>query len=452
MIERREVEGSRFRRYLNKKYETFQPDVRSIESLLYDEKNLLEIRVIPEHHSYMKLMELTVRDYDLRDKIYKLKKGKTFYHINIKINISKSYNFSFYLVGKDLKFKRKDITMDDIKKNLKVIEREQSKGSESKQPSTNAVLSPQFIPVKRSWPTSSQYAQSLQNPEFSISKVYEIFKDAKFEKNANVKYSSIIQGAGNFGVVFKYTTSSNFYAMKCFTRGSPNIERRYYEISSKIQKGNVPFLLDFKFYPDLVRVTNKPKEYFPSVTMPWLDGVTLHTFIKENLDKSALLKKIAADIVNCVINMQHNQIAHGDLSCDNIIIDGSQKVWLIDYDGMYVENLKNLGSEELGHQSFQHPSRNRYYGEKLDNFSILVIYLSILSISQNSELWTYNSDDPDKLLFDVDDFKNPYQSKVFQSIIKMGGKPKKVAELLIDFLSHEPEWDNFNPEKILKMR
>ena len=61
---------------------------------------------------------------------------------------------------------------------------------------------------------------------------------------------------------------------------------------------------------------------------------------------------------------------------------------LVDYDGMFVPALKGLKATENGHDYFQHPNRNLdSYSTNLDNFSVLVIYLSILAVSYDETFW-----------------------------------------------------------------
>ncbi|MHB1440308.1 MAG: protein kinase domain-containing protein [Cuniculiplasma sp.] len=449
----------RIRSYFNKKYVNFEPTFGDINANYYTEEKQIKVWIKPKFPNYIKQIEVTLRDYKLRDRIYKFKKNGGDFYLSIPLDLGKKYIFSIYSIGKDGKFDRVDYTLDQL--NPKVINEDEqimkSSGPEVSQaekgnsPST-ATISSQFIPVRRSWPSSSQYAQALQNPTFSLSKQNEQLSGISFVKNENVKYGSIIQGAGNFGVVFKFNKSDKFYALKCFTRGSPNIQLRYYEISKKISLAKVPFLVDFKYYESALRVMQKPKEFFPVISMEWLDGKTLHSYIIDNLKNPESFKIVGKNLVSQIKELQQNSIAHGDLSCDNILIDSSRKAWLIDYDGMYVPSLKFLGSEELGHESFQHPRRGRYYGEKLDNFSILIIYTSLMALAKNPKLWKFNGNDPDKLLFEISDFQAPQKSAVFKSLISEGGKVKRLANLIMEFLHESPDWSRFDPDQLIKMK
>ncbi len=449
-METNEPQLKGLKRILYKKYQDEKPEA-SVEAVSYDnEKKNLTVKVTPSNPKYLKMVEVTVRDFKGRDRVRKLKKAENNFMLKSRIFLDRQYNFSFYLLGKDGKYSRTEKTMESVREDLKRIEEFNIKEVEQKE--ENAEKTRQIPKVKRNWPNSSAYAQSLQNVEFSISKKYEDLRKARFIPNSNVKYRSLIQGAGNFGVVFKFQINESFYAMKCFTRASQYIDTRYYEISKGIENSKLPFLIDFRYYSDAVRTTARPAEYFPVITMGWIEGKTLFNYIQENFSDSAKMNAVARQFLQTVIDMQAHSIAHGDLSGDNILITSGGQLKIIDYDGMFVPALKDLGSEELGHESFQHPKRGKYYGPKLDNFSALIIYLSLFAISKSPDLWKYNQNDPDKLLFDINDFNNPGESAVMRDINKIGGKAKRLVDILLQFLKNDPDWDGIDLQKIMKMR
>ena len=66
------------------------------------------------------------------------------------------------------------------------------------------------------------------------------------------------------------------------------------------------------------------------------------------------------------------------------------KVRLIDYDSVLVKGIQNLPeTKETGHPNFQHPSRKASRFTMLEDvyFTTLVIYVSLIAISQNPKLW-----------------------------------------------------------------
>lgn len=300
----------------------------------------------------------------------------------------------------------------------------------------------------KSWPNSSSYSQAFQNLNFSVSKDYDEFRGGKIEKNPNVKYTSYIFGSGNFGTVFKLNASGKDYAIKCFTRASPGLAERYYYIGHYITTLKLPFLVDFQYLPAAVRLLTNPKQYYPVLRMEWIRGTSLNEYIGSNLKNPSGLINAADGILDMVDRLQEYGLAHGDLSGDNILVGDSGELKLIDYDGMYVPSFSKRKAPEKGHDNFQHPDRNDHFSGGLDNFSLLVIYTSLLAISHTPSLWDYNEGDGDKLIFSASDFKNPDDSKLFKELTGIKGRVGKLAALMIESLKKDPLWDGISPEKI----
>src|SRR6516225_937845 len=85
-------------------------------------------------------------------------------------------------------------------------------------------------------------------------------------------------------------------------------------------------------------------------------------------------------------------------------------------------------ASELGHQHYQHPQRSpQHFGIGLDNFSALVIYISLLAIAESPELWREFHDE--NLIFTSGDFKEPGSSKLFSKLKKIGSVQRLVTTL-----------------------
>jgi len=86
---------------------------------------------------------------------------------------------------------------------------------------------------------------------------------------------------------------------------------------------------------------------------------------------------------------------------------------LVDHDGIFVTKMAGWTASEVGHQHYQHPRRNAtHFDEKLDNFSSLVIYLSLISLAERPALWQEHHDE--NLLFTKQDFADPASSQLFK--------------------------------------
>ncbi len=304
----------------------------------------------------------------------------------------------------------------------------------------------------KTWPNSSAYAQAFQNTKFSISKDYSELRESEAQKNDNVKYTTYIFGSGNFGTVFKLNSQGKDFALKCFTRASPGLAERYYYIGYYISALNQPFLVDFQYLTKAVRLLNNPKQFYPVLKMEWIRGNSLNEYIEANLGNKTGLRNVADSILGIAETLQANGLAHGDLSGDNILVSSSGNVTLIDYDGMYVPAFKNRDAPEKGHDNFQHPDRNSHFSPRLDNFSLLVIYTSLIAVAANPDVWSYNGGDGDKLIFTAGDFKDPGDSELISDLSKMRGKTAKLTRLLKEASSKDPLWQGTSPAKIRALK
>lgn len=304
----------------------------------------------------------------------------------------------------------------------------------------------------RAWPNSTGYTQALQNLTFSISDSYQDLKGGKLIRNPNVKIPSFIFGSGNFGTVFKISCDSRDYALKCFTRAAFDLAERYYFISSYLSGLSLPMLVGFNYLTSAVRTISKSGQYYPVLKMDWIEGTSLNSYIESNYSSQPKMKKLADEFLNTMITLHDYGIAHGDLSGDNILVDDSGKLTLIDYDGMYVPPFNGRIAPEKGHEHFQHPGRGNHYSEDLDNFSVLVIYLSLYGISRNPELWKYNDSDGDKLILSSGDFLKPDESGVINDLKAIGGKTRKLVNLLLEALNRDPLWKGTEPSRIRSLK
>src|SRR5262249_50438670 len=149
------------------------------------------------------------------------------------------------------------------------------------------------------------------------------------------------------------------WAVKCFTREIPGLRERYVQISSYLKQVNLPFMVEFTFLEQGIRVRG---QFFPVLKMQWVEGFQLNTFVKESLDKPQILQMLCQIWARLAVRLKEANLAHCDLQHGNVLLvpgskAGALGVKLVDYDGMCVPALEFLKSIELGHASFQHPQR-----------------------------------------------------------------------------------------------
>ena len=94
--------------------------------------------------------------------------------------------------------------------------------------------------------------------------------------------------------------------------------------------------------------------------MEWLSGEILGNYIAANISNAKALSNLANQIAEIYATLRSLNIAHGDLQHGNIIVSQG-RLYLIDYDGMFVPDLKGKGSHEVGSPNYQHPNRDEMY-------------------------------------------------------------------------------------------
>lgn len=229
------------------------------------------------------------------------------------------------------------------------------------------------------------------------------------------KDGRITSYAGGFASVFPFENNGDKLAVKCWSSDIGDVKVRMTTISSELVKLKLPYFLDFTFEEQGLFVLDRVQ---PIIVMNWNDSLDLKEFVNNNIDKPKVLLVVAENFRKMVHIFHENNIAHGDLSHGNIKVNSDLSLLVIDYDSMYVSGLEDLMDNINGMPGYQHPKRaeNLNVHNKLDNFSELVIYLSLLIYSECPELWNkyYATED---FLFSRNDFAYPETSLLLQSLL-----------------------------------
>jgi hypothetical protein len=236
---------------------------------------------------------------------------------------------------------------------------------------------------------------------------------------------------GNFAVVYHLTDrpegNERHTALRCFLRLAQDAADRYERISEHLLNhvDGRGCLVTTKYFASGVETKEGPK---PVTTMPWIDGLTLDTYVEAHCNEPYKISKLASDIRRIAQELRRAGIAHGDLQHRNMIIAArTEALKLIDYDGMYVPSLAGRPSNELGLDDFQHPGRDsRHFGPGLDDFSLAVIYLTLIALARHSEVWDLRPNE-DGLLLRRSDFLNPAQSDLLAHLETRADLRKAVA-------------------------
>lgn len=254
-------------------------------------------------------------------------------------------------------------------------------------------------------PRGDEYNQAVQNPALS-------FADSDL-KRCQVETTPLglpKPYSGGFTTTYKLSNMGKNWAARCFTREIKDLQQRYKSISSFLSKNSCSFLVDAQYLQNGIKISGS---FYPIIKMNWLEGDSLNAYIDKIYNQRASLENLLNEFVSLVSNLETFGIAHGDLQHGNIIVKNG-KLFLIDYDGMYLPDLANLSVNELGHPNFQHPRRTaKDYNKHIDRFSSIVIYTAIKAIITKPNLWQ-KYENGDNLLFKGSDFANPNNSTLLK--------------------------------------
>lgn len=300
-------------------------------------------------------------------------------------------------------------------------------------------------------PNKSDIINSVNNIDAFL-KIEEL-KGATVKKNLNGQPFFF---TGGFNMVFQLEKQSTRWAFRVWHVNIDNLKERFYKISKFLTKNNLPYFAEF-IYDEKGLLVNG--ELVDTIRMEWLEGLLLKEYIDKNKNDKKKLLKLAESFLTMCKELHKNQISHGDLQHGNIIIENDDKIKLIDYDSICIPDIE--GQEEFvnGLKGYQHPSRFNSKNStslKVDYFSELIIYLSILAIAENPKLiYKYQVLDSENLLFDSDVFTNLQKSKIYTDLKQLDGQIPRLLMVLEYFLSRksidhlEPFYKLLNGEKRL---
>ena len=266
------------------------------------------------------------------------------------------------------------------------------------------------------YPLLSEYIEAILTPEDSLDNLkglHPVLDDS----------GRPVMSSGNFAVVFKMEDKDgHFYALKCFLREQEERGNRYNCITERLSEVYSPYFVKVNYYEHelFVDSANSECNEFPVLVMDWVEGLTLNEYIRQNLDSEVKLKHLAYSFGEMASWLLKQDFAHGDIKPDNIIVQKDGSIILVDYDGMFVPELKYKKATELGSPNYRHPSRkDSDFDSSIDDFSLIVILLSLRIIAISPVLWN-STTNSDGLLFCENDFRNIFGSDVvkFSNILE----------------------------------
>jgi hypothetical protein len=272
------------------------------------------------------------------------------------------------------------------------------------------------------WPTARHYAEAVQCPALCFEE-----SSLKHMLPAVDRLGMPLVTSGQFAYVFKLNAggAGETLAVRCFRGYLGDRQDRYRALDEHLNAHRISALPRFKYLPQGMLVAGRR---YPILLMQWVEGPTLDVYLDEAVGRRDALLHLADEWVRLVGAGRAAGTAHGDLQHGNIIVEHGQ-LRLVDLDGMYVPALEGFKASEVGHRHYQHPARAvTHFSRDTDNFSALVIYLSLISLAERPELWREHHDE--NLLFTRSDFAAPDASALFRKIEAIGDEHARLADVL----------------------
>ncbi|MCA2720489.1 MAG: protein kinase family protein [Microcystis sp. M048S1] len=261
------------------------------------------------------------------------------------------------------------------------------------------------------YPLRTDYETFVKSPDkFIYDGILQKGKPVKQKQNQNF----LLSHNGGKAVVYEIQTNPKKYALKCWIEDLGDLKIRYKAIDAYLKTVQLPYFVDFAYQEQGILVNG---QRFPIIRMEWVDGISFKKFISNNINNPTSIRNFAEKFLEMVKILHQNNISHGDLQHGNIIVRKNGDLCLIDYDSLYVPQLSNATDNIKGLPGYQHPNRNKLskLSPKADYFSEIVIYLSLLILSENPNYWQQIQQE-ERLLFSEKDLIKPNSSKIFKEL------------------------------------
>ena len=262
------------------------------------------------------------------------------------------------------------------------------------------------------YPLISEYVKAIQDAGDNLDKL-------SYLTPVLDDHGEPYRSSGAFSVVFKMQdrSSGKYYALKCFTEEQEGRAEAYRQIADELDLLDSPYITSVKYMEKELFVDSQCEEdEFPVLLMDWVDGETMEAYIAANYRNQSAMSMLSYRFGKMAAWLRTQSFSHGDIKPDNIIVCPNGSLTLVDYDGMFVPSMKGSQSPTIGTRDFSHPLRTvDDFDEKIDDFSLASIALSLKAISMKSTLLDiYGASD--RLLFSENDYRTPSNSKVISAL------------------------------------
>lgn len=260
-------------------------------------------------------------------------------------------------------------------------------------------------------PMASDYIRAIESGSFKIDDTEAV----EFERNVR---GELVYAQGTEAIVFFANVGGERKTIrfrKDLTKAiCPDYVRRMQSIGKFLEEKHISHFVRFNVVQDAVETD---KGHLPALVMTYKQGTKLSEYLRDNIRYSGKLVRLAHEFEHiCQINNSMG-IVHGDLSDNNLLVDGDGHITILDVDHIWIKcflEQKDCGADK----AFQHPMRKNstIMRPYLDYFSQLVIMANILvAIEQPGTYLKYCINGN---IFTESDYAYPQSSVVLSEIRK----------------------------------
>jgi len=277
----------------------------------------------------------------------------------------------------------------------------------------------------RVWPTLDEYDKAFKDVALTVSDP-DIRRGKLSHDCLPLRLNA---SSGRYVAVYKISD----WVVKCFITNPvtgklieppPDIRERYQEINDYLREhiSQLSFIVPQIWIDQGIKINGQDWPFIKSAFIQ--PSQTIGQFLEDRHTDQAVMTALSNQWLTLINTLESLHIAHGDLDATNILVCGNYPkviLKLVDFDSMYVPNLRGRTLYEQGHEHFQpiHPGL-RAFNDEMDRFSVLVIYLSLIALADHPQLWTECKANEDaKMLLSADDYGNLRNSKSYNLLLKM---------------------------------
>ena len=207
-------------------------------------------------------------------------------------------------------------------------------------------------------------------------------------------------------LTLRLSNGSDTKLAKLYLRGSPRkVRSRLSAIHKAVDRLSkaLPAVLPFDYLADGVKLEDGSS--WPVLLMPFVASVTLEESLAALVARKdgAALQRLAGNLGSLFVALEQRGVSHGDIDIDNILVEASGALRLVDFDSLYSKETAHLGASEAGKPNFCSPRRKAQWGAWIDRFSHWLLYASVLALSLDQGLWGLK-EGRQELLFVSQDF------------------------------------------------